>query len=429
MRRAAPPLLFVALVGVLLRVVPAGRDVIELVGPFSIQSLIGLVVGALLIVGAGVPSLRMRQGYFVVAAALLIAACWTVPVPIRASHEVGTWMGDYDTYTADRDQFETYFGDDVVRFHFHLGARVLNLIDRALGSTASSPVEAFQVLPALIGLIALLEAAVVATIAGWSAQSMRYIGLCVAAPFALMFFGYRELGYLALSVAAFPLYLMTVDQPDDSRGRLLIAGAATVQGLHAALHGLGLAAIATMVAMALASARGVRQACSRAGTVFVWAFIAYAIWLPVYLILLGLPIVPGHASGIPIRGLVQSYVAEHRLVEPLLSLKGLRDIGAEALVVGVPVVLIGFVVASRESRRAVLAGAVVSLAVMLLIWPAQGIGQDIDTVLAIFPAFFAGAWLAAARPWTAVTALCTLGIGHAVFWLVVRSEAFTNPGV
>jgi hypothetical protein len=93
------------------------------------------------------------------------------------------------------------------------------------------------------------------------------------------------------------------------------------------------------------------------------------------------------------------------------------------------VVLFGLLVASRESRRTVLAGGVVSLAVMLLIWPAQGIGQDIDTVLATFPAFFAGAWLAAARPWTAVSALCSLGIGHAVFWLVVRSEAFTNPGV
>ena len=181
--------------------------------------------------------------------------------------------------------------------------------------------------------------------------------------------------------------------------------------------------------MALASARGVRTAFSKAGTVFAWAFIAYAIWLPIYLILLGLPIVPGHASGIPFRGIVQPYVAEHRLVEPLLSLKGLRDIGAEALVVGVPVVLIGLVVARRESRRAVLAAAIVSLAALFLIWPAQGIGQDIDTVLAIFPAFFAGAWLAAARPWAAASGLCTLAIGHAVFWLVVRSEAFTNPGV
>jgi hypothetical protein len=428
-RLLTPPLLVGVLVAVLLRVVPAGPDVIELIGPLAIQSLVGLLVGALLMFGAGAPSVRLRQGYFLVAAALLIAGICTAPLPTRASQEVGTWMGDSDTYTADRDQFETYFGDDVVRFHFHLATRVLNLIDRALGSTATSPGEAFHILPGLVGFIALLEAAAVAILAGWSPQSMRYIGLCIAAPFALMFFGYRELGYLALSVAAFPLYLMTIDRPEDARAGHLIRGAATLQGLHAALHGFGLAAVATLMAMALTSASRIRTAVSNAWTVFVCAFVAYAIWLPMYLIVLGLPIVPGHATGIPIRHLVHSYVAERRLVEPLFSLKGFRDIGAEALVVGVPVVLFGLLVAGQQSRRAVLAGAGVSLAVMLLVWPAQGIGQDIDTVLAIFPAFFAGAWLAAARPWTAVSALCSLGIGHAVFWLVVRSEAFTNPGV
>lgn len=429
MRQLAPILLVAVMVGVLLRVVPTGGETVHLVGPVTVQSLIALLVGSLLIAGAWVPTARMRQGYFVVAAALLVASCWTATLPTRASSQVGTWMGDSDTYTADREQFAKYFGDDVVRFHFHLGSRLLNLMDRALGSTAASPAMAFQILPGLVGLIALLEAAVVAMLTGWSAQSMRYTGLCVAAPFALMFFGYRELGYVSLSVAAFPLFLMTLERPDDARKLGLIRGAATLQGLHAALHGFGLAAVATLMAMALASANGIRAAVSSAWTVFAWAFIAYAIWLPIYLIVLGLPIVPGHATGIPVRHLLESYVAENRLVEPLFSLKGVRDIGAEALVVGLPVVLIGLAAADRESRRAVLAGALVSVGVMLLIWPAQGIGQDIDSVLAVFPAFFAGAWLCAARPWAAVSALCTLGIGHAVFWLVVRSEAFTNSGV
>lgn len=433
LRWGAAPVVAALLVGVLLRVVPGSGPVVHLVGPFAVQSLIGLVVGFLLIAGAGAPTVRIRQAYFLVAAVALATSCWAAALPIRASQEVGTWMGDYDTYTTDREHFEEYFGYGggygAVRFHYHLGGFVLELIDRALGSTNTSFHTAFRLLPALMGVVALLEAVVVAVLAGWSAQSMRYVGLCIAAPLTLMFFGYRELGYMSLSIAAMPLYLMTLDRPGDSRNRTLIAGAASLQGLHAALHGLGLSGIASLMAMALASARGLRQAIAKAGPVFTWAFIAYATWLPIYLIVLGLPIVPGHASGIVFRGAVESQVSDHRLVEPLLSLKGMRDIGAEALVVGLPVVLIGLKAARGESRRAVLAAAAVSGAVMLLLWPAQGIGQDIDIVLATFPAFFAGAWLCAARPRAAVAALCTLAIGHAVFWLIVRSEAFTNPGI
>ncbi len=34
---------------------------------------------------------------------------------------------------------------------------------------------------------------------------LRYLGLVLLAPATLLYFGYRELGYLSLNVAAFPL--------------------------------------------------------------------------------------------------------------------------------------------------------------------------------------------------------------------------------
>ena len=407
----------------------SGREIIRLAGPLGVQSLIGLLVGGLLIAGAGAPTARIRQVYFLVAALLLAVSGWTARLPVLASHEVSHWMGDYDTYTNNRDRFHAYFGDSSVRFHFHLGGFIVSLIDRALGSTDTSPHAAFRVLSGLMGVVALLQAATVAMLSRWSAQSMRYAGLCVAAPFALMFFGYRELAYLSLSVAAFPLLLMTFDRPEDSRNRVLTRAAASLQGLHAAMHGLGLSAVASLMAIAVASATSLRQGIFRTQVIFGWAFIAYAIWLPMYIMLLGRPIVPGHASGIPVRALFQSYVAENRTVEALVSLEALRDIGMEALVVGVPVVLIALAVSGRGSRRVVIAGTAVSAAVLLLIWPAQGIGQDIDTVLATFPAFFVGAWVCAARPWSGVAAFWTLVIGHVTFWFVIRSAAFTNPGL
>jgi hypothetical protein len=134
-------------------------------------------------------------------------------------------MGDFTTYTEDRAQFEQYVGYEVVRFHFHLGGYVLNLVDRALGSTDSSPQTAFLVTSWLMGGVFLIGALIVAVVERWSAHVMRYLSLSLAAPVMLFFFGYRELGYFSLSIAAFPLLLRGL-KSDGGTGRIKYLGGA-----------------------------------------------------------------------------------------------------------------------------------------------------------------------------------------------------------
>ena len=407
----------------------AGIKVIRLAGPFAIQSLIGLLAGILLLVAAAAPSTRMRQAYFLVAVAC-VALAWSVArLPDVAGHEVGDWMGDYDTYTEDRTNFQEYFGYDHVRFHFHLGGFALNLIDRALGATETSPRRSFEVLSTLMGILALLEAALVAVVAKWSPQALRYAGLCIAAPFALMFFGFKETGYLSLSLAGLPLLLIgIVGTGSQERDRRAIQAGALILGVHAALQGLGLVAIASGLTIAALYTTGLRQSLSRVLSVAGWSFTAYLIWLPLYLIVLGLPIFPGHSIGIPFRGLFEPHEAYNRLVAPILSAEGVREIGAAALVVGVPVVILALAAARGARERLAMTGcAVLSVALVVLLWPAQGLSQEMDVVMATCPALFAGAWICAARPRFAVAALGLLAAGHAMFWHVVRSQEFGHP--
>ena len=243
----------------------------------------------------------------------------------------------------------------------------------------------------------------------------------------LCFFGYRELGYLSLSIAAFPLLVhgLTATEETSRTGYLAVTG--TLQGVRRALHGFGLVGLGGSLAAALFSRGALRPRLARVSTVFVWGFTAYLIWLVGYLIVLGLSVVPGHATGIPFRHLLDGYVAENRVVAPILSITGLRDIGLESIIVGVPVLAVGFLVCrGSEERQVAAAFSAVSIVFLLLFWPAQGIGVDADSVFAAFPAFFAGAWLCARSPRATGLSFALLAGAHAVFWFVVRNSEFLN---
>jgi hypothetical protein len=404
-----------------------GPAIIRMAGPLAVQSYICLALGLLMLTGSAAPTRGWRQSYFVTACIVFIAAAIACELPVRAGHEIGPWMGDYTTYTEDRAHFRDYFGYEVVRFHFHLGGFALNLLDRALGATASSPETAFLLLSWLAGVVFLAGASAVAILEGWTPHVMRYTGLVMAAPVSLSFFGYRELGYLSLSAAAFPLLVRGFTAPGIPRRMTCLASAAVVQGLRAALYGFGLVSLGGSLLTTLAAQGPLRLRLQRFSTVFVWGFSAYLIWLLVYLLILGLEIVPGHASGIPFRSLLEPYVAENRHVAPILSARGLRDVGLESLVVGVPMLVLGLAV-TRDAALRRIAGvfAVSSVIVLLLFWPAQGIGVDVDAVFAVFPAFFAGAWLCARNVKIASVALGTLAIAHGVFWMLVRYERFLS---
>ena len=63
---------------------------------------------------------------------ILIGAAMAVPMaqPIE--------MGDYETYTRDRDNFDTYIGGSQIRFEAHLSSMLVRTADAWLGRTDGS---------------------------------------------------------------------------------------------------------------------------------------------------------------------------------------------------------------------------------------------------------------------------------------------------
>ena len=393
-----------------------------------LQSFLGFGLGGLLLVGSYAATRPRRTVYAAVALALLLVGMVTAPLPLRVTDDNGEWMGDYEDHTSDRANFETVSGYTSIPFPHHLTALVLKALDAALGATATSPARAFRWLSALAGGLFVAELLGIAMLEGWSAGALRYLALCVAAPVTLLFFGYREIGYLALSAAGIPLLLRGFSVVGR---RSSVIAAALVMGLRSAFHGFGLLSLAGGALSALASVGSVRDRLARATVFGVWATAAWLGWLGWYLVGLKLPVEPGHAASIDLRPLSTLYVADYGLVDPILSGSGMRDIAATSVVVGVPVLLLGLLSrsgAARE-RRLALMFALPSLAFLVAWWPIQGVNMEMDLIFATFPAFFAGAWLCARTRRATVAALGLAALAHASFWYVVRSDDFGSHPV
>ena len=402
-----------------------GASIIRMAGPFAVQSLVCLAVAVLLLAGSFAHTRAWRQAYFFTACAMFAAAWTWCLLPVHAGHEVDSWMGDYNTYTEDRAHFEGYFGYDAVRFHLHLGGFLLNLVDRALGSTAASPHASFIITSWVMGALFLIGMATVAMSAGWTPRTMRYAALAAAAPQALTFFGYREVGYFALDVSVFPMLAGALAAPDGAAVINRLHAVGVVQGLRSALHGFGLVGLGgAMVAGAIP--RGpLGWRAERMMAIATWGLAAYLGWVLIYVIVLGLDVIPGHATGITLRPLVTPYVSQDGVVTPFLSAAGIRDIAFESVMVGLPVLALGLLVGGKSEERLIAAGfSCLSLLFLLFFWPAQGIGMDADSVFAIFPAFFAGAWLCASSVRATVAGVGLLAAAHAVFWYVIRNSEF-----
>ena len=397
-----------------------------LLGLAPLQSFVGFGLGGLLVVGSVAATRRRRTVYTAVALALLVVGMVAAPLPLRVTDDLSTWMGDIHTYTANRNQFDDISGYRSILFPHHLTALVLKSLDAALGATAESPARAFRWLSALAGGLFVAELLGVAAVEGWSAGALRYLALCVAAPVTLFFFGFREIGYLSLSAAGIPLLLRGFSVVGR---RSSVIAAALVMGLRSAFHGFGLLSLAGGALSALASVGTVRDRLARAIVFGVWATAAWLGWLGWYLVGLKLPIEPGHAANILLRSLATSHVTHNRIMEPILSGSGLRDIIAAAVVVGVPVLLLGLLSRSgaRRERRLALVFALPSLAFLVVWWPSMGVGSEMDLIFATFPAFFAGAWLCARTRTATVSGLVLAALAHASFWFVVQSGDFADP--
>ena len=205
----------------------------------------------------------------------------------------------------------------------------------------------------------------------------------------------------------------------QQRSRHLEASGALI-GFGAALHGFGvlsmagawLAALGTRVRFPDRSGLFLRCA--------VWSVAMYLGWIAVYEVILKLPVVPGHAESILLRPWLIDRVGE-RINAAILSRTGARDLFFTAWVVGMPLLAVAISLARRygEQARAVLLYTVPSVIFVVVFWPVQGLGVDVDLVFAAFPAVYALAWLCAHERRHAAVAAVLLASAHLAFWWIV----------
>ena len=155
--------------------------------------------------------------------------------------------------------------------------------------------------------------------------------------------------------------------------------------------------------------------------------VAYLGWIAVYLLILKLPVVPGHAEAIPLRPWLVDEVGE-RLNVAILTAAGGRDLFFAAWVVGTPLLAVAASLRRRyrDEVRAALLYTVPSALFLVMFWPIQGLGVEMDLVFAAFPAIYALAWVCAHDPRRTVIAAAILVSAHLAFWRIVIGIDFVN---
>ena len=395
------------------------RDPLQL---FQVQTLWLLLAAAALFRAARVDDPRRRRLLGVAIILGLGAAAFAYPIPASLIR-----TGDADTYTVSRTAFEKYTGVTHVRFEAHLSYALLGRLYGWFGTAPDAPDRALDLLMRLATLWFVTSALLVGFVERWSPQVLRYLALAVIAPVTLLYFGYRELGYLSLNVAAFPLVARGL-QAGGSR----LEGGGLLVGLGAALHGFGLLSLSGAALGAIAGVRDrIPDRIAKALRVIAWAVAAYVAWIAIYVIAWNLPVTPGHAEAIPWRPLFVDRVVtegEVRVNAAILSLAGARDLLFTAWVVGVP--LLALVIAARREHgdavRLALWYSVPSAMFLVAFWPIQGLGMEMDLVFAAFPAFYALAWVSALDARRSRWAAAFLVSAHLAFWRIVLDARFVN---
>jgi hypothetical protein len=348
--------------------------------------------------------------------AIFALAAYALPVqqPLR--------MGDSHTYVASRDHFTFYTGVRQVRFEAHLSHAILGRLDALFGSTEEAPQRALAALMRGATAWFVLSALVIGFVERWSPLVVRYLALALLAPSALLYFGYRELGHLSLNVAAFPLLARGF-----RHGTRHVEGGSALIGLGTALHGFGLLSLAGAVLAALATPIRRLERVWLSLRVLAWGTAAYVGWLALYVIVLALPIVGGHADSIPLRPWLTD-VVDGRTNSAILSARGARDVLFSLWVVGAPLLALVPTLwrTWRDEGRAVLLYSVPSFVFLVVFWPIQGLGVEMDLVFAAFPALYALAWLCAHEPRCTRIAAALLLVAHLVFWRIVLGLEFVN---
>jgi hypothetical protein len=355
----------------------------------------------------------------VAVATLLIVLALAVSFPLDPSLVT---MGGSADHVRSRADFENWWGGRV-RFEKHLSQVILLQSYLRLDPADAAPERAVIVMSRIATAWFVLCALVIGALERWSAVVVRYIGLVLLAPSALLYFGWREFGYLSLSVATFPLLARGL----RDGGRRLEAGSAFA-GLGAALHGSGLVSLAGAWMAALGTSARLKDRIGRALRVAAWGTAAYLGWIAIYVIVLKLPISPdpGAAAFSPWRPWAVDDIREGRVAAAILSRIGARDLLMTGWVVGAPLLGVALSLWRRSTPevRTMLWYLPPSLLFVLFRWPFEGVGGGMDLVVAGFPALYALAWVCA-HDWTRTKiAAAFLLSAHYAFWRVVLDERF-----
>lgn len=371
-----------------------------------------LLAGGVLLWAARVSAERRRRD--ITLATLLVVGVLTLALPFDPAF---VKMGE----SADRgepQEFEQYFGGRV-RFEKHLSQVILLQRYLQLGPAETAAEQALIDVGRGAAVWFVLSALAVGFVERWSPVVLRYLGLALIAPSALLNFGWREFAYLSLNVLTFPLLVRGLRD-----GGRRIEAASAVAGFGTALHGSGLVSLAG-VWMATAAASGrVKERAARLLRAMSFGTAAYVGWVAIYVIVLHLPIQPG--GGRNWRPVFADDVVERRISPALVSAIGARDLGVEAWIAGVPLL---FAAASLRRRhphemRVALWYLPSSILFLVFLWPFSGVGPGIDLVVAGFPAFHALAWICAHDARRTTWAAVILTSAHLVFWWVLLDDAF-----
>jgi hypothetical protein len=372
--------------------------------------------GALLAAASAASAVRRRN---VAVAALLAAGAIAIAAPLDPSFVT---MGGSADHTRSRSAFEEWFGGRV-RFEKHLSQVMLLQSYARQGPDEGAPERAVVAMTRVATAWFLLCALAVGVLESWSALALRYLGLVLLAPATLLYFGWRELAYLSLSVAAFPL----LSRGLRDQGPRLEAGSA-LAGLGAAFHGSGLVSLAGAWIAACGTAGSFVQRAGRALRVTAWGTAAYVGWLAVYLIVLKMPITPdpGPQAFSSWRPWAMDEIREGRVAAAILSRTGVRDLAMSAWIVGAPLLAVALSLWRRQPHevRAALWYLPPSVLFVLWRWPFEGVGGGMDLVVAGFPALYALAWVCAHDAKRAHVAAALLISAHYAFWRVMLDDAF-----
>jgi hypothetical protein len=387
---------------------------------FQIQTLCMLLAGGVLLLAARTPREPLRRS--VAIAALLMTAVLAYAFPIEPSL---VRMGDLGTYTASQQAFESNAGVTHIRYEAHLSHAILGRIYDFLGRTPDSPSRAFDLLIRGATAWFVLSALAIGVVERWSPLVVRYLGLALLAPAALLYFGYRELGYLSVNVAAFPLLARGLQY-----GTARLEAGSILFGFGAALHGFGLLSLVGSWIAALAARAPFVERVRLVLRSAAWGTAAYLGWIAVYVIVLKFPVVLGHAEYIPWRPWLVDQVSseQNRINVAIFSATGGRDLLFTAWVVGAPLLAVAGSLwrRYRDEVRVALCYAAPSTMFVIFFWPIQGLGVEMDLLVAAFPALYALAWVCAHDPRRTAIAAALLVSAHVAFWRILLDDRFVN---